>query len=136
MSSKFVRRVAKLINNERAKLDLDPLKINSQLSLAAQEYSESMAEDDFVSHTGADGSSPFERMIEAGYQYRAAGENLAAGFTTPKSVMAAWMNSSGHRSNILNPNFTEVGIGYEFLAKDTGSTNYTHYWSQSFGTPL
>ena len=136
MSSKFIHEVVNLVNVERAKADLDPLTVDTQLTLAAQEHSESMASDDFFSHTGTDGSTPFERMKEAGYEYQAAGENLAASYTTPESVVSAWMNSSGHRSNILNSNFTEIGVGYTLLANDTGSVNYNHYWSQSFGTPL
>ncbi|HHP7231292.1 MAG TPA: CAP domain-containing protein [Xenococcaceae cyanobacterium] len=136
MGSQFNRRVVRLINQERIDAGLDPLKVDSQLRQAAIEHSQSMADDDFFSHTGADGSSPFERIKDTGYKYRTAGENIAAGFTTPKTVVEAWMGSSGHRRNILNPNFTEIGVGHDFEANDQGQVNYGHYWTVNFGSPL
>ncbi|PSO60612.1 MAG: hypothetical protein BRC47_15685, partial [Cyanobacteria bacterium QS_7_48_42] len=57
------------------------------------------------------------------------------GFQTPEAVVEAWMGSSSHRENILNPDFTEIGIGYESIANDTGDASYNQYWSQDFGTP-
>ena len=136
MSANFTERVVDLVNAQRKQADLDPLRVDSQLAQAAQNHSRSMASQDFFSHTGANGSTPFERILKTGYEYRAAGENLAAGYTTPEAVVSAWMNSPGHRDNILNPQFTEIGTGYKFLANDTGSVNYGHYWSLSLGTPL
>lgn len=136
MSANFTERVVDLVNVQRKQADLDPLQVDNQLAQAAQNHSQSMASQDFFSHTGANGSTPFERILKTGYEYQAAGENLAAGYTTPEAVVSAWMNSPGHRDNILNPQFTEMGTGYEFLANDTGSVNYGHYWSLSLGTPL
>ncbi|MGK7895009.1 MAG: CAP domain-containing protein [Xenococcus sp. (in: cyanobacteria)] len=132
----FINQVVSLVNHERNQAGLDSLQIDSQLAQAAQVHSENMADYDFFSHTGADGSSPFDRIRAAGYNYSYAGENIAAGQSTPEAVVQAWMGSSGHRANILNSNFTEIGIGYEFEPNDTGSVNYYHYWTNTFGAPL
>ena len=136
MSLELINQVVELTNIERAKEGLKPLTLNSQLVDAAQDHSSDMAQDDFFSHTGADGSDVGSRVIDSGYQYSTAGENIAAGQTTAAEVVEGWMNSPGHRANILNPDFTEIGIGYEYLENDTGSVNYNHYWTQVFGTPL
>ncbi|MEM8779336.1 MAG: CAP domain-containing protein [Cyanobacteria bacterium P01_G01_bin.49] len=136
MISGFESRVFELINTERVENNLDPLRINEQLEMAAEYHSQSMANDDFFSHQGIDGSTPFERMRDQGYSYQAGAENIAAGFTTPESVVNAWMGSSGHRANILNEGFTEMGIGHQYNANDTGQINYFHYWTVDFGTPL
>ncbi len=132
----FINQVVDLINFERTQAGLDPLQIDSQLSQAAQVHTESMANDDFFSHYGVDGSSPFERIRDRGYQYSTAAENIAAEYQTPEAVVEAWMGSAGHRANILNSNLTEIGVGYEYLANDTGSVNYNHYWTTTFGTSL
>ena len=136
MTYNFINRVVNAINSERTEAGLDALKIDSQLSQAAQSHSDSMARNDFFSHYGIDGSSPFSRMQNAGYSYSVAAENIAAGFQTPEAVVNAWMGSAGHRNNILNPNVTEIGIGYEYLGNDTGNVNYNHYWTTTFGNPL
>ena len=136
MSTKFIEQVVQLTNDERAKAGLPPLKLNNKLVDAAGDHSSDMAQDDFFSHTGADGSSLGDRVRASGYQYSRTGENIAAGQTTPAQVVEGWMNSPGHRANILNPNYTEIGVGYEYLQNDTGSVNYKHYWTQVFGTPL
>ena len=136
MSSQLINQVVELTNAERAKAGLNPLTLNNQLAQAAQGHSDSMAADDFFNHTGADGSDVSDRVEDTGYQYSRTGENIAAGQTTAEQVVQGWMDSPGHRANILNPDFTEIGIGYEFLEDDTGSVNYNHYWTQVFGTPL
>ena len=136
MSLELINQVVELTNIERAKEGLKPLTLNSQLVDAAQDHSSDMAQDDFFSHTGADGSNVGSRVQDSGYQYSTTGENIAAGQTTAEEVVEGWMNSPGHRANILNPDFTEIGIGYEYLENDTGSVNYNHYWTQVFGTPL
>ena len=135
MSSQLINQVVELTNQERAKAGLQPLTLNNQLTQAAQDHSDSMAVDDFFSHTGADGSSVGDRVRETGYNYSTAGENIAAGQRTAEDVVEGWMNSPGHRANILNPNYTEIGVGYELLENDTGSVNYNRYWTQVFGTP-
>ena len=136
MSSQLINRVLELTNAERAKAGLKPLTLNNQLAEAAQGHSDSMAADDFFSHTGADGSSVGDRVKEEGYEFARTGENIAAGQTTAEQVVEGWMNSPGHRANILNADYTEIGIGYELLENDTGSVNYNRYWTQVFGKPL
>jgi uncharacterized protein YkwD len=136
MSSDYINEVIELTNDERREAGLEPLEWDAELSEAAQNHSESMASDDFFSHKTPEGASPFERMEDAGYEYSVAGENIAAGFQTPEAVVEAWMGSSSHRENILNPDFTEIGIGYESIANDTGDVSYNQYWSQDFGTPV
>lgn len=132
--SDVINQVLQLTNNERSRAGLQPLRLNAALSRAAQRHSESMAYHDFFDHKGPDGN-PFSRIQEAGYQYSAAAENIAAGQATPADVMRSWMNSAGHRANILNPGYINIGIGYEFLATDTGRVNYRYYWTQTFGAP-
>jgi serralysin len=125
----FINRVLELTNIERSKLGLSPLTLNTQLGNAAETHSQNMALQDFFSHTGKDGSSIGSRITATGYQFSAAAENIGAGYSTPEQVLAGWMNSSGHRANILNPNLKEIGIGYYFLANDTGTENWNHYWT-------
>jgi len=136
MSSQLINRVIELTNAERAKAGLGALTLNNQLAEAAQGHSDSMAADDFFSHTGADGSTVSDRVQEEGYEFARTGENIAAGQTTAEQVVEGWMNSPGHRANILNADYTEIGIGYELLENDTGSVNYNRYWTQVFGKPL
>jgi uncharacterized protein YkwD len=93
---------------------LFPLTFNTQLLNAAATHSQNMALQDFFSHTGKDGSSLASRISATGYQFSVAAENIAAGSSTPEQVVSSWMNSSGHRANILNPNLKEIGIGYYF----------------------
>lgn len=112
-----------------------PLALNTQLSKAAQRYSQHMAEEDVFSHQGRDGSSPWERIRAADYNYSDAAENLAAGHTTASSAMRGWINSPGHRANLLAYQVQEIGVGYFYLRNDGGRYTYQHYWAQSFGTP-
>ncbi|MDK3158159.1 CAP domain-containing protein [Kamptonema cortianum] len=128
----FINRVLELTNQERSRLGLSPLTLSPLLSQAAQTHSQNMALQDFFNHTGLDGSSPSDRARIVGYTSGAA-ENIAAGYTTPEAVVTGWMNSPGHRENILNPNYRTIGVGYHFLANDTGQLNWNHYWTQMFG---
>jgi serralysin len=132
----FIYKVLELTNIERSKLSFSPLTLNTQLLNAAQNHTQNMALQDFFDHTGKDGSSMGNRITATGYKFRSAAENIAAGSSTPEQVLSSWMTSSGHRANILNPNLKEIGIGYYFLANDTGSVNYNHYWTQVFATSL
>ncbi|MFG3046195.1 CAP domain-containing protein [Streptomyces sp. NPDC048241] len=120
-----VARIVELVNAERAKVGCSPVKLNSTLSKAAQDHSADMAAHNTMSHTGSDGSDPGSRITAAGYQWSAYGENVAYGYSTPEQVMDGWMNSAGHRENILNCSYKEIGVG---LAQP-GS-----YWTQDFGT--
>lgn len=136
MTDPFIDQIVSLTNAERAKWGLAPLTIEVQLNQAAQKHSADMAYGDQFSHTGVDGSTPWTRIEASGYQYQAAAENIAAGYSTPATVVASWMNSPGHRANILNPNVRNIGVGHVFLANDTGNVNFNHYWTQVFGTRL
>lgn len=132
-TDQFDRQVLQLVNQERTKRNLKPLSLSEKLDTAADLHSKDMAMNDYFSHTGKNGSSPGTRIEKAGYtKWTTWGENIAAGQTTPESVVRAWMNSPGHRANILNPRFTHMGLGYTFLANDTGRVNYRHYWTQTF----
>jgi uncharacterized protein YkwD len=132
-TSSEARQVVELVNSERAKVGCPPLQISLQLTAAAQGHSEDMAHTDYFSHTSLDGRSPWDRFREEGYEFWSAGENIAAGYQTPAAVMAGWMDSEGHRANILDCDFEDIGVGYYYLANDTGDLNYRHYWTQDFG---
>jgi hypothetical protein len=121
--------VIDLVNAERAAEGLHPLNLDPNLATAARNHSEDMGLQDYFSHTSIDGRTVPERITAAGYFYNTYGENIAAGQPTPEDVIDAWMASSGHRANILNSNFCDIGVGYAYLA---GST-YRHYWTQDFG---
>lgn len=130
----FVNKVLELTNQFRAQNGLSALKLNSELNAAAQNHSQDMALSDYFSHTGKNGSQPWDRAKAVGYEAQAMGENIAAGYTTPETVVQGWINSPGHRANLLNASFTELGVGYYLLENDTGSVNYGRYWTQVFGS--
>ncbi|MEB3343107.1 CAP domain-containing protein [Okeania sp.] len=135
-SQDFVDRVIELTNQERTQLGLSSLSADPLLNQAAQTHSENMALQDFFDHIGLDGSSAGDRIEATGYEFLAWAENIAAGQQTPEEVVEGWMNSDGHRANILAPDLEEIGVGYYFLQEDTGSINLNRYWTQVFGTPL
>lgn len=132
----FVERVVQLTNAFRQQNGLQPLTNNAKLASSAQTHSQNMALQDFFAHNGIDGSTPFTRIRATGYNYSTAAENIAAGQSTPEAVVQGWINSPGHRANMLNAQLREIGVGYYHLANDTGNVNYRHYWTQNFGTPL
>ncbi|WP_432280686.1 CAP domain-containing protein [Streptomyces luomodiensis] len=119
------QEVVDLVNSERAKAGCQPLTVNEKLTEAAQDHSEDMAAHGKMSHTGSDGSSPGDRIERAGYSWSTYGENVAYGYGSAKSVMDGWMSSPGHKANILNCDFKEIGVG---LAQPG------NYWTQDFGT--
>ena len=124
-------QVVTLTNAERAKAGCGPLAVNATLTAVAQAHSQDMATNNYFDHNSQDGRTPFDRMTAAGYRYSTAAENIAAGQRTPQDVMTAWMNSPGHRANILNCALKQIGVGYA-----TGSSSqYGVYWTQDFGTP-
>jgi uncharacterized protein YkwD len=141
--------IVEITNSERWNNGMRaPLKQVSNLHNSADGHSEEMARDDFFAHCDLDtGLSPFQRMQNAGYQYSYAGENIAAGNSTASATMNQWMNSSGHRSNILSTNFREIGVGYEYsndgqvdrrdqdgnCVQDATGGPYYYYWTQNFG---
>lgn len=102
--------VASLVNAARQDAGLSELELDADLCAAAQARAQEIAQN--FSHTRPDGSSCFTILEEFGISYRAAGENIAMGQRTPEEVMDGWMNSSGHRANILNGTFTSIGVGY------------------------
>ncbi|MBV2354071.1 CAP domain-containing protein [Streptomyces sp. J2-1] len=124
-ASGFAARIVSLVNSERAKVGCPALTLNAELTEAAQEHSADMASHATMSHTGSDGSDPGARITAAGYTWSAYGENVAYGYSTPEQVMAGWMASSGHRANILNCSFREIGVGL---------SQPGDYWTQDFGT--
>ncbi|MFF5973860.1 sigma-70 family RNA polymerase sigma factor [Streptomyces sp. NPDC012769] len=119
------RQVIDLVNTERSRAGCGPLSENSLLTKAAQGHSDDMAARDFFDHTNPDGDGPGERVTATGYRWSTYGENIAKGQRTPAQVMDSWMNSPGHRANILNCDFREIGIG---IHTDGGP-----YWTQVFG---
>ena len=118
--------VARLVNAERAKAGLPALKINWQLSRVARYKSADMAERGYFSHYSPTYGTPFHMMENFGLRFSAAGENIAYGQRTPAEVMRDWMNSPGHRNNIMSRSYTEIGVG---LAKNK---NGVCYWTQMF----
>lgn len=110
--SAFEEKVIELTNAERAKQGLKPLEMYAPLMSVARAKSADMAKNNYFSHTSPTYGSPFDQMKAAGISYKAAGENIAQGQRTPEEVVQAWMNSEGHRANIMNANFTHIGVGY------------------------
>lgn len=123
------QEVVLLVNQERATRQIPPLVLDDRLLAAAQGHALDMATNNFMSHTGSDGSTARERIVSAGYTGPSWGENVAGGYPTPTAVVNAWMNSSGHRANILNPGFEHIGVGWAYRA----GTTYGNYQAQSFG---
>ncbi|WP_409978355.1 SafA/ExsA family spore coat assembly protein [Anoxybacteroides tepidamans] len=118
--------VVRLTNQQRAKYGLPPLQIDWQLARVARYKSADMRNKNYFSHQSPTYGSPFTMIKNFGISYRTAAENIAAGQQTPQEVINAWMNSPGHRANILNKDFTHIGVGY---AK---GGSYGHYWTQMF----
>ncbi|MFL0197430.1 CAP domain-containing protein [Clostridium sp. WILCCON 0269] len=121
--------VIRLVNVERSKNGLSALKANNELSKVATIKAQDMIDKGYFDHTSPTYGSPFDMMKKFGISYTAAGENIAYGQKNAAEVMNSWMNSPGHRANILNSNFTEIGVG---VAKDK---NGTPYWVQMFINP-
>lgn len=118
--------VVRLTNQQRTKYGLPPLQIDWQLARVARYKSVDMRDKNYFSHQSPTYGSPFTMIKNFGISYRTAAENIAAGQQTPQEVVNAWMNSPGHRANILNKNFTHIGVGY---AK---GGSFGHYWTQMF----
>jgi uncharacterized protein YkwD len=107
------------------------LALNADLQEAARCHSLDMATNNFMSHTGSNGSSPGQRIQAAGYTATTWGENVAAGYTTAANVVNGWMGSTGHCQNIMNGSFKKLGVGYAY----NQAAQYDHYWTQDFGAP-
>ncbi|MDQ0792288.1 sigma-70 family RNA polymerase sigma factor [Streptomyces sp. B1I3] len=128
-SSPTDEEVVRLVNAERAKAGCEPVGTSGALATAASRHSADMVARDYFSHTSPDGTDPGDRITAAGYRWSTYGENIAKGQTTAASVMDAWMNSPGHRANILNCAFEEIGIGRQ--ESPSGPV-----WTQAFGAAL
>lgn len=122
-NSSYAAQVVSLVNAERAKQGLSALTVSTKVQQAAQTRAGELRSS--FSHTRPSGTSCFTALTEAGVSYTRAGENIAYGQSSPAAVVQAWMNSSGHRANILSRDFTTIGIGYTVV-------NGTAYWSQFF----
>ena len=122
-------RVIAYVNEEREARGLYALKRNSTLVESARAHSEDMAENRYFSHTSQDGRTAGDRIRDAGYYWKTYGENIAAGQIYADEVVQDWMESRGHRENILDPYFRDIGVGYVY---DQDSI-YLHYWTQHFG---
>jgi uncharacterized protein YkwD len=129
ITDKFDQQILDLVNKERSKVGAKPLKLNEKLDRAADEHSIDQAAHNKMSHNGSNGSKFGDRIKQDGYLFSSAAENVAAGQKNPMQVMESWMNSSGHRTNILNPQLENIGIG------SATSSNGTLFWTQDFGTP-
>ncbi|WP_059172463.1 SafA/ExsA family spore coat assembly protein [Bacillus sp. FJAT-27445] len=120
------QQVISLTNQERAKHGLKALTHDWELSRVARYKSVDMRDKNYFSHTSPTYGSPFTMMKNFGVAYRSAGENIAAGQTTAAEVVRAWMNSPGHKANILNKGYTRIGVGY------AAGGSQRHYWTQMF----
>lgn len=119
----FESEVVRLVNEIRVKNGLNKLTEDWELSRVARYKSQDMKDNKYFSHTSPVYGSPFQMMKNFGISYRTAAENIAKGYSTPEAVVNGWMNSSGHRANILNGSFTKIGVGY---------VSGGHYWTQMF----
>ncbi len=120
-------RVFDLVNEERALVGLAPYVYSDRLAQAAHDHALDMSVNDYYDHVSLDGRTVQDRIEAAGYVGRAFAENIHRGQLTPEDAMEGWMNSSGHRGNILHGQLEEIGVGYAEVG---------HFWVQNFGTPM
>lgn len=125
-NSNYERQVVQLVNVERQKNGLNALSLDSAISNVARTKSKDMADNNYFAHNSPTYGSAGNMLKQFGISYTAWGENIASGQDTPQEVVNAWMNSEGHRANILSPNFTKIGVGYVTNSKGTP------YWTQMF----
>jgi len=116
-----------LVNKERSKNSLQPLGLDHKLTQAAQKHSDDQANHSNMSHSGSDGSDPGERITESGFQWRSYGENVAYGYNDEVKCMKEWMDSPGHRANILSPKVTKFGSAVAYNSRNVP------YYTQEFG---
>jgi len=119
----YEQEVVRLVNAERAKHGLAALTEDWELARVARYKSQDMHDRRYFDHVSPTYGTPFEMMRAFGIRYRTAGENIAMGYRTPAAVVQAWMDSAGHRANILNASYTKIGVGYVASG---------HYWTQHF----
>lgn len=128
-SNAFELEVFRLVNLERTSRGIAALTLNARLAELARLKSEDMRDNNYFSHTSPTYGTPLEMLKRFGVAHRAYAENIAAGQPTPAAVVNTWMNSPGHRANILDPRFTDTGVGY---VGGTPTSRYQHYWTQLF----
>ena len=131
----YVNEIVKLTNEHRAKAGIGPLTLENRLSSVAQSHSVDMALKDYFSHYCPDGKGAGDRITGAEYTWKGCAENIAAGNKTAAETVTQWMNSEGHRRNILNRELTQIGVGVCNMEDDKGGVNYHWYWTQVFATP-
>ena len=119
----YEQEVIRLVNEIRAENGLTALTYDWELSRVARFKSQDMKDNKYFAHNSPVYGTPFQMIKNFGISYRSAGENIAKGYTTPQAVMNAWINSSGHRANILNASYTRIGVGY---------VSDGNYWTQMF----
>ena len=119
----YEQEVIRLVNEIRAENGLKALTYDWELARVARYKSQDMKDNNYFSHTSPIYGTPFQMIKNFGISYRSAGENIAKGYSTPQAVVNGWMNSSGHRANILNANYTHIGVGY---------VSSGNYWTQMF----
>ena len=119
----YEQEVIRLVNEIRAENGLKVLTYDWELARVARYKSQDMKDNKYFSHTSPVYGTPFQMIKNFGISYRSAGENIAKGYATPQAVVNGWMNSSGHRANILNANYTHIGVGY---------VSGGNYWTQMF----
>ena len=119
----FESEVVRLVNEIRVQNGLKPLTANWELSRVARYKSQDMRDQGYFSHTSPTYGTPCQMIKSFGLSFRTVGENIAKGYATPQAVVNGWMNSSGHRANILNASYTQIGVGY---------VGQGHYWTQMF----
>lgn len=125
-NEEILKRVLALVNAERKKRGIAPMKMNSKINKAAGIRAQELVK--WFAHERPDGRSCFTALDECNVSYYTAGENIAAGYATPETVVEGWMNSEGHRANILNPDFGTLGVGYY----KSDNSQYRYYWTQMF----
>ena len=123
-ANQFEWRVFLLTNIERESRGIPPLQWDNRLGAAARAHTEDMVRNNFLSHTGSDRSNAGQRISRAGFTWIRAAENIAEGQRTPEEVIRSWMTSPGHRSNILDPALSHLGVGFA-----------ANKWTQKFATP-
>jgi hypothetical protein len=119
-------KMIELVNRERAAEGLQSLRYNDVLAMVSRNHAVDMAQGNFYSHDRRDGRKFYQRIFDTGYPVSECGENIAVGLSTPEEVFEGWINSPEHRANILNRDFTEMGVG-------NAVWNHKVYWTQDFG---
>lgn len=127
---KFEAEVLERTNAFREKHGLDPVEAEANLMASAEDWSREMAKGDFFRHSDLPG-----QITDHGYDPNGYGENIAAGYPTAKAVVNGWIDSPGHRKNMLREDFEDIGIGHYYVKNDGGAAPYGHYWTQIFGDP-